>query len=66
MLQALEREPEEAPSRTLVTSTEVSESLDYRVSLKFKEFRLWDLGRMKDVMRFSLQKIFSSQSKRLH
>ncbi|XP_068732989.1 protein SCAI-like [Montipora capricornis] len=32
MLQALEREPEEAPSRTLVTSTEVSESLDYRES----------------------------------
>ena len=32
MLQALEREPEEAPSRTLVTSTEVSESPDDRVS----------------------------------
>ena len=32
MLQALEREPEEAPSRTLVTSTEVSESPYDRVS----------------------------------
>jgi len=32
MLQALEREPEEAPSRTLVTSTEVSEGLDDTVS----------------------------------
>ena len=35
MLQALEREPEEAPSRTLVTFTEVSESIDDRVSLTF-------------------------------
>ena len=32
MLQALEREPEDAPSRTLVTSTEVSESPIDRVS----------------------------------
>lgn len=33
MLQALEREPEEAPSRTLVTSTEVSESIDDRETI---------------------------------
>ena len=32
MLQALEREPEDAPSRTLVTSTEVDESPDDKVS----------------------------------
>lgn len=32
MLQALEREPGEEPSRALGTSTEVSESLDDRVS----------------------------------
>ena len=32
MLQAPEREPKEAPSRTLVTSTEVSESPYDRVS----------------------------------
>ena len=33
MLQALEREPEDAPSRTLATSTEVSD--DDRVSHNF-------------------------------
>ena len=32
MLQALEREPEDAPSRTLVTSTEVDENPDDKVS----------------------------------
>lgn len=31
MLQVLEREPEDAPSRTLVTSTEVSEGQDNQV-----------------------------------
>ena len=46
MLQVLEREPEDAPSRTLVTSTEVSEGQDNQVCCNPNTYIVSGSGRL--------------------